>query len=112
MHRLELNNPELNSLFQSTKTNDSAPIATVQKEKGKGRNGGRIPILQKVSDILHVATEIMKASGFKVHEKRKESTIKSCRVLLQDIREYLIKEISVLRQHGISQSTLFIQSSK
>ena len=36
MHQVELNNPELDSIFQSSKSNDSVPIATVQREKGKG----------------------------------------------------------------------------
>ena len=65
MHQVELNNPELDSIFQSTKCNDSVPIATVQKEKGKGQNGGRILILQKFLDINHVATEFIEASDFK-----------------------------------------------
>ena len=65
MHQVELNNPKLDSIFQNTKSNDSVPIATVQKEKGKGQNGGRIPILQKFLDINHVATEFIEASDFK-----------------------------------------------
>ena len=65
MHQVELNNPALDSIFQSTKSNDSVPIATVQNEKGKGQNGGRIPILQKFLDIDHVATEFINASDFK-----------------------------------------------
>ena len=65
MHQVELNNPELDSIFQSTKSNDRVPIATIQKEKGKGQNDGRIPILQKFLNINHVATEFIKASDFK-----------------------------------------------
>ena len=80
MHQVELNNPELDSILQSAKSDDSVPIGTVQKEKGKCRNGGRIPILQIFSDIPHIATEFIKASGLKAQEKRRESTIKSCGV--------------------------------
>ena len=88
MHQVELNNPELDSIFQSTKSNDSVPIAAVQKEKRKGRNGGRIPNLQTFPDIFHVATEFIKASGFKAQEKRRESTITSRGVSLKDIRKH------------------------
>ena len=65
MHQVELNNPELDSIFQSTKSNDSVPIAAV-----------------------HVATEFIKASGFKAQEKRRESTITSRGVSLKDIRKH------------------------
>ena len=105
MYQAELNNPELDSIFQSAKSNDSVPIATVQKEKGKCRNGGRISILQIFPDIPHIATEFIKASGFKAQEKRRESTITSCGVSLRDIREHLIKEIPGLRKHGISETS-------
>ena len=105
MHQAELNNPELDSIFQSAKSNDSVPIATVQKEKGKCRNGGRTSILLIFPDIPHIATEFIKASGFKAQEKRRESTITSCGVSLRDIREHLIKEIPGLRKHGISETS-------
>ena len=105
MYQVDLNNPELDSIFQSTKSNDSVPVATVQKEKGKGRNGRRIPILQKFQDILHhVAKAFIKASGFKAQEKRRESTITSCGVSLKVIKEHLIKEIPGLGEHGISET--------
>ena len=107
MHQVDLNNPELDSIFQSTKSNDSVPVATVQKEKGKGRNGRRIPILQKFQDILHhVAKAFIKASGFKAQEKRRESTITSCGVSLKDIRAHLIKEIPGLREDGVSETSV------
>ena len=103
MHQAELNNPELDSIFQSAKSNDSVPIATVQKEKGKCRNGGRISILQIFPDIPHIATEFIKASGFKAQEKRRESTITSCGVSLKNITEHFIKEIPGLSEHGTSE---------
>ena len=96
----------MDSVFQSTKSNDSVPIATVQKEKGKGRNGGRIPILQKLQDIPHVATEFIKARGFKAQEKIRESTITSYGVSLKVIREHLIKEIPGLQEHGINETSV------
>ena len=106
MHQVELNNPKLDSIFQSSKNNDSVPIATVQKEKGKGRNDGRIFVLQKFPDIPHVATEFIKTSGFKAQEKRRESTITSCGVSLKDIRAHLIKEIPGLREDGVSETSV------
>ena len=103
MHEVELGNPKLDSAFQIPKSNDSIPIATVQKEKGKGRNGGRIPILQRFPDVSHVATEFIKTSGFKAQEKRRESTITSCGVSLKNITEHFIKEIPGLSEHGTSE---------
>ena len=43
MHQAELNNPALDSIFQSTKSNDSVPIATVQKEKGRAEMAAGYP---------------------------------------------------------------------
>ena len=106
MHQVELNNPKVDSIFQSIKSNDSVPIATVQKEEGKGGNDGRILVLQKFPDIPHVATEFIKTSGFKAQEKRRESTITSCEVSLKDIRAHLIKEIPGLREDGVSETSV------
>ena len=72
MHQVELNNPELDSIFQSTKSNDSVPIATVQKGKEKGRNGGRILSLHKFPDISHVATEYIKLKAVVLKPRKKE----------------------------------------
>ena len=69
MHQVELNNPKLDSIFQSTKSNDSVPIATAQKEKGNGRNGGRIPILQTFSDILMLLQNSLKPAVLKPRKK-------------------------------------------
>ena len=69
MHQVELNNPKLDSTFQSTKSNDSVPIATAQKEKGNGRNGGRIPILQTFSDILMLLQNSLKPAVLKPRKK-------------------------------------------
>ena len=108
MFQLGFDCDELNSIFDIKQEKESLPEPMEQDElwKGKGRGGGRKSVLSKFPNIPDVATEFIKASGFKAQDRRRETTIKSCGVSVNDVRDHLLKVIPGLSEHGLSVNTV------
>ena len=108
MFQIDFDCDELNSIFETESSNKTIPEAGANGEnsKGKGRCGGRKSILNKFPTIPDAATEFIKANGFKAQERRRETTITSCGVSVQDIRDHLLEVIPGLKEHGLSVTTV------
>ena len=88
-------------------TDDKAiPEVKQPTKKGKSGGSGRKSIPDCFSNIPDIATEFIKANGFKVQGKRRDNTIASCEMLVRDIKEYMCQSIPGLCEFRISNSTL------
>ena len=106
MHQIGFDCEELDLLFKNGV--DNKAIAEVQQptEKNTSSEGGRKSILDSFSNIPDIATEFIKADGFKAQEKRRDTTITSCGVSVKDVKWHLCQAIPGLREFGISDSTV------
>ena len=108
MHQMEFECKGLERLFSyDTKTGTvaSEPMFT-KEEKGKKRSRGRKSVVDKFPDIPRIATEYVKANGFKAQERRRETTFRSCGVTIKELRDYLLETISGLDEHGLGITTV------
>ena len=69
MHQVELNNPELDSIFQSTKSNDSVPIATVKKRKERAEMAAGYPFYKNFRTFLMLLQNSLKPAVLKPRKK-------------------------------------------
>ena len=89
-----------------TEADESVLTAGEEKEKQKGRSGGRKPIEDKFPDIATIATEFIKANGFKAQERRRSTTFQSCGVTIKELRDYLLETVPGLKEHGLGNTTV------
>ena len=77
-----------------------------QQRRIKVAKAAKKSILDHFPNMPDIATEFIKANGFKVQEKRRDTTISSCGVLEKDITENYRQAIPGLCEFGISDSTV------
>ena len=106
MHQIDSNDAELDEIFEVRQDGENLPEAKESIEKNAGRQGGRKSILEIFPDIPLTATEFIKARGFNAQEKRRDISITSCGVSIQDVRDHLIKVVPGLKDHGISETSV------
>lgn len=66
---------------------------------------GQPSIVSKFPNIVDVAAEFVKHSGFSAHCRRRTATGYSSGVTVAEIREHLLSEVPGLKEHGISLTT-------
>ena len=106
MHQIGFDYEKLDSFFKNRADYKAIPEAKQPKEKNKSGEGGRKSILDCFSNIPDIATEFIKANGFKVQKKRRDTTIMSCGMLVKDMKQHLYQAIRSLHEFGISDSTV------
>ena len=106
IHQIDFNDAGFGEIFEVRHDDENLPEAKESIEKNAGRQGGRKSILEKFPDIPLTATEFIKASGFKAQEKRRDTSITSCGVSVQDVRDHLIKGLPGLKDQGISETSV------
>ena len=79
---------ELDSWFKSRDEDKAIAESKQPTEKNKSGEGGKKSILDHFPNMPDIATEFIKANGFKAQEKRRDTTISSCGVLEKDITEH------------------------
>ena len=99
MHQIDSNDAELDEIFEVRQDDENLPEAKESVEKNAGRQGGRKSVLEKFPDIPLTVTEFIKASGFKAQEKRRDTSITSCGVSVQEVGDHLIKVVPGLKDH-------------
>ena len=67
---------------------------------------GQPSLVKKFQSIVDKTAEFVKQHGFAAQQRRRTETGYSSGVTIRQIREYLIKDIEGLKEHGISQSTI------
>ena len=106
MHQIDFDCEQLDSLFKNRADDKAIPEAKQPTEKSKSGEGGRESILDRFPNIPDIATEFIKANGFKAQEKQRDTTITSCGGLVKDVKEHLCPVMPGLRKFGISYSTV------
>ena len=111
MHQMDFECEDLERLFSydirtKTEADESVLTAGEEKEKQKGRSGGRKPIEDKFPDIATIATEFIKANGFKAQERRRSTTFQSCGVTIKELRGYLLEAVPGLKEHSLGNTTV------
>lgn len=106
MHQLGFGSDALDALFNNKQPEDKIPEAEEREAIGAGREGGRKSILDKFPDIPIIATEFIKANGYKAQERRRDTTVTSCGVSVSDVRNHLLENVPGLKDHGLSETTV------
>ena len=92
--------------------NETSVVTSVDGEVEKKsklsvyRKRGQSSVVSKFPQIPEVITDFLKIDGFKAQEKRRDDNFRSCRVSPEDIKNYLLKKIPGLAEHGISPNTI------
>ena len=99
MHQIDFHNKELDALFKICDTGEKIPSAKEPKSvNAKSDKGGRKSILDKFPDIPVIATDFIKASGFKAQEKRRDNNSNFMRGFNQRCKGTFIKSYPWIRR--------------
>lgn len=71
-----------------------------------GEGGGRKSIVKFFPDIVNKMEEIIKEHAFSADSKCRTDTVRSSGVTLQQIKNKLLDEIPLLKDHGLHETTV------